>query len=105
MAAGGGPIKYASIVALTVADNTVVAAVPGKQIRLVQSTIGASVAGSIQWKSGTNAKSGALPLAVNAPVVEFCDSGIVETNQGEALVLTVAGAGATVHGHIAYVEV
>lgn len=99
-------VKYASISVNTAADNTIVAAVPGKKIALLGYVLVASGAVTVQWKSGSTARSGAMALAANGGLAVNGDSELplIETTAGEALVLTPGGA-VQVSGHLAYAEV
>lgn len=95
---------YAVINAATSgAGNTIVAAVAGKQIRVVGYVLNALTAVTAQWHSNTTALSG--PIALGATGTLTCENdyqdGHMETVAGEALKLTLGGA-VQVSGHIVY---
>jgi hypothetical protein len=99
-------IKTAVISATSDGDNTVVAAVSGKKIRVVGYVLNVNAAGTVQWKSGAStALSGAMELVdgggVSAPMVTGPGRFWFQTASGEALVLATA-AGVDGLGHVAY---
>lgn len=101
-------MPYAAISASSSGDNTIVAAVTGKKIRVQNYTILAAGAVSITWKSGSTAISGAMPLAANGGMAPSAGTatatgldGVLQTAGGEALVLNLSAAVA-VGGHIRY---
>jgi hypothetical protein len=97
-------LLHATISASASGDNTVVAAVVGKKIRVNNYLIVAAAAVSATWKSGAStSKSGALPLAANGGVAAPGDEKTrwFETAPGEALVLNLSGA-VLVAGHVTY---
>lgn len=95
---------YAAINASTSgANNTIVAAVAGKQIRVMGYVLNGLTAVTAQWHSNTTALSG--PIALGATGTFVCPNdngdGHMETVAGEALKLTLGGA-VQVSGHIVY---
>ena len=97
--------KFAVINAATSGDaNTIVAAVAGKQIRVLSYTLIADAAVTATWKSGTTAISGAMSLPANGGAAPTCQSGVLQTATGEALMMTLGGA-VGVRGHLTYVEI
>lgn len=101
-------MPYAAISVSSSGDNTIVAAVTGRRIRVQNYTIIAAGSVSVTWKSGSNAISGAMPLAANggaAPAAGGPNAngpdGVLETNGGEALILNLSGA-VGVYGHLRY---
>ena len=84
------------------ATATQVAAVTGKQIRLLSLNLVASAAVTAQWRSGAagNLLSGAMTMAAGVPqVLPFQKEGWgIDTTAGERLDLVQAGAG-TIAGH------
>jgi len=97
-------IHFAPINASASGDNTIVAAISGKRIRVVNYFMIAANAVNATWKSGSSASlSGALPLVANVGGV--CPEAVLGwliTTAGEALVLNLSGA-VLVAGHIACV--
>lgn len=102
-------MPFASIDTATSGDNTVVAAVPGRKIRLINYTVIAAGAVSIRWKSGASTNlSGAMSLPQNGGAAPSGSGqspggfiGLLETANGEALVLNLGGA-VQVSGHLTY---
>lgn len=100
------PIKFASVNATADGDNTVVAAVASKKLRVLGERLTSTGAGTIQWKSGGgtvldrfistgNGSGWSYPGGVDAPAVE--------TVSGEALLLNNP-AGVDTVGRISYIE-
>ncbi|NOY41184.1 MAG: hypothetical protein GXP26_05025 [Planctomycetes bacterium] len=87
-----GAIRFAKIDASTSGDNTLVAAVSGKQLRLLGLVLVASGAVSVQLKSGSTEISGPMALATNGILEGHAGWGLMETVAGEALVLNLSGA-------------
>ena len=107
--ADDAPLKRAIIAYVTNGDKTVVTAVPGKRIRLINALITVAAQLPLTWKSGANALSGAMPLGISATAGGGFivpdgpgGAGYIETNTGEALVLNVGTTAIQVGGHIAY---
>jgi hypothetical protein len=103
-------IKYAAISGATSGNNTLVAAVTGKKIRVLAYTLisdsnvdvrfedgagGTALTG--QMEVGTSSDSGGL-------VVPYCPVGHFETSAGTLLNLELSGAVQT-SGHLTYEEV
>lgn len=102
-------IKSAAIAAAGAGDNTVVAGVTGKKIRVLGYILMASAAVNAKWRSATTDKTGLLYPGANggasAPVVsDPSEMFWFETAVGEALVINLSGAIA-VGGHVVYNEV
>lgn len=98
--------KSVALSATSDGNNTVVAAITGKKIRVKGYVLNVNAAGTVQWKSGTStALSGAMELVdgggVSAPLAGPKDGFWFETASGEALVITTA-AGVDALGHVAY---
>lgn len=72
-------------------DNTLLAAVTGKRIRVIGGVLSANGTTAISFKSGTTAISGVIYMGGSgtAKVLPELISGYVETAAGEALVLNV----------------
>jgi hypothetical protein len=102
-------IKRAKIDCASAGDNTVVAAVAGKKIRVLAYVLVVSAAVTVKFMSdvgGTAAAlSGAMSLAANSGVgASFVPAGHVEAVAGKALNFYLGGA-IQVSGHLVYVEV
>lgn len=98
--------KFAPINAASSGDNTIVAAVAGKKIRVLAYTAIANGAVNARWQSGDAGSylSGALPLAAQAGAAPAFGGGLLETASGELLNLELSAA-IQVSGHLTYVEV
>jgi hypothetical protein len=99
--------KFAAIAASSSGDNTVVAAVSGKKIRVLSYTLVAAGAVTCRFEDGAGgtAKSGQMSFAANGGVsVPFSPVGHFETTAGTLLNLELGGAVA-VAGHLCYIEV
>lgn len=106
---GASPIevKYAAVAVASSGDNTIVAAVSGKKIRVISYMLNAAAAVDAKWKSGASTdKTGLLYMAAAGygAIGDYNPSGWFETAVGQALVLNLSAAVA-VGGHISYVEV
>jgi len=103
----GPQFKYATIAA-GAGDNTIVAAVTGKKIRVVAYNLTVTgTAGSLRWESGAGgtALSGLMtPLAGVSINASYCPGGLFETASDALLNLELATYTAAV-GHLTYVEV
>ena len=95
-------IQFVAISASNSGDNTILAGIAGKRIRVLNYLAVAADAVSIKWKSGAGTDlSGAIPLIANVGAV--CPEAVLgwlRTSTGEALVLNLSGA-VLVAGHIA----
>jgi hypothetical protein len=97
--------KFAAIAASASGDNTAVAAVTGKKIRVLAYTVVAAGAVSAKFQSDTTDLTGALSFAANGGAsVAFSPVGHFETASGVALQLNL-GSAVAVGGHLVYVEV
>lgn len=82
----------APIIQAAPGTTEIVAAVPGKRIVLLGYHGTISDIGTLQWKSGSNNKSGAMPVDQRSGfVVPNTGRGIFATNPGEALNITTVG--------------
>ena len=98
--------KYAVINVAGAGNNTLIAAVSGKNIRVLAYTIvvGAAVNVSFEDGAGGTALTGVMELPANGGVsVPFCPVGHFETSDTTLLNLQLSGA-VSVDGHITYVE-
>lgn len=97
-------VKYAVINATASGDNTIVAAVSGKVVRVISYLLIANGTVTATWKQGATNISGPLPLVVNAGAcAPEATRGWMETASNAALILNLSSA-VTVGGHISYVE-
>lgn len=101
-------VKYAVVDAATSGNNTIVAAVTGKKIRLLAGLLTMSgTAVTIRWESGADgtALTGQMtPAQGQSLVYPYCQHGHFETAAGALLNLELGGA-QSVDGHIVYIEV
>lgn len=102
-------MKFVVINASLTGDNTIVAAIVGRKIRVVNYTLISAGAVTVTWKSGATAISGPMPLAANGGMAPSSSVltpsgliGVFETNVNESLVLNLGGAVA-VGGHLTYI--
>lgn len=99
-------VKYAVIDHATSGDNTLVAAVTGKKIRVLSYVLVASGAVTVRFESGASgtALTGQMSLAANGGIsAPFNENGYFETAAGVLLNLELGGA-VSVDGHLSYVE-
>lgn len=99
-------VKQSGINATSLGDNTVVAAVTGKRIRVVAIAFTASANVDVAHKSGaSNTLISAMPVAKYGGIgLNFMPHGFLcETNAGEAYVLNLSGT-CNVRGTVNYVE-
>lgn len=99
--------KRAVIDAATSGDNTIIAAVAGKKLRVYQLVLISAGTVTTRWESGTagNFLSGEMTLAVNTGYAPpWCPAGHFETVAGEALNLQLSGA-VSVDGWLVYAEI
>lgn len=99
--------KFAIIDHATSGDNTVVAAVVGKKVRVLALFLVASAAVTVRFESGAGgtALTGQMQLAANGGfVLPFCPAGWFETAANTLLNLELSGA-TSCDGNLVYVEV
>lgn len=97
--------QFAAIDAATSGDNTIVAAVSGKKIRVLGFFLvsGGTVTARFESDAGGDALTGQMTLAVNVEVAPgYNPAGWFETNAGELLNLELSGA-VSVDGALVYV--
>ena len=107
MLASTGPVKFAVIDAATSGDNTLVAAVTGKKIRVLSLFLVASAAVTVRFESGAGgtALTGQMSLAANGVLsLPFNEQGHFETAAAALLNLELNGA-TSVDGALTYQEV
>ena len=92
-------------------SGEVVAAVAGKRIRVLSYLFSAAALVTVRWDSATTPLSGAMSAAAGTPfsapqgpISAGGTMGIMQTERGEALNLTLGGA-VQVSGHLVYEEV
>jgi hypothetical protein len=88
--------------------STVTAFTPqhGGKIRLLSWHVTVTTAGTIQFVSATaGAISGAMSMAASIGYGQAADFGLMETVAGEALQVTLGGAGANLRGYLVAIEV
>lgn len=101
---GSSTVLFAPINVSSSGDNTVVAGVTSKKIKVLSVVLVAAGAVSVKWRSGTTDLSGAMPLAANSGFVLPSASPVgryFETASGQALNINLSGA-VQVSGHISY---
>lgn len=104
-AVAGLTIKFATIAASSSGDNTLVAAVTAKKIRVLNYVLIANAAVNGKFQSAATDISGLLYMAANGGASSgYSPVGHFQTVAGEALELNLSGAVA-VGGHLSYVEV
>lgn len=98
---GAEQAQFATITTAGTSD-TIVAAISGKRIRVLNYVLLATSASTATWKSNTTAISGVLPVgAYGGAVGPFSPAGHFQTAIGEALKLD-QGSSANVQGHLTY---
>jgi hypothetical protein len=97
---------FAPIAVSASGDNSIVALVSSKKIRVLALKITANGAVNAKWRSSTNDKTGLSYFAAagDGEVLPFNPVGWFETNAGEALQVNLSAAVA-VGGHVTYVTV
>lgn len=97
--------KFASISCASSGDNSIVASVSSKKIRILSYVIVADGTVAVKWRNGTSDITGAMALVVNTGVSSgFCPVGHCETAVTTALNLNLSAA-VGVRGHLTYLEV
>jgi hypothetical protein len=99
--------KFAVIDVASSGDNTILAAVNPKKIRVLSYVLVASAAVTVRFESGASgtALTGQMQLAANGGVVApYNPLGHFETASNTLLNLELSGAN-SVDGHLTYVEV
>lgn len=107
MAFAGSEVKYAVIDAATLGDNTIVAAVTGKKLRVLSLFLVAAAAVTARFESGAGgtALTGQMVLAANGGFsLPFNPEGWFETAAAALLNLELSAA-TSVDGSLSYVEV
>ena len=104
----GDPMTVAQFALFTDADaasNEVIAAVAGKQIRILSYTINAANGeNDVTFQSASTALSGAFEMANNATIHATNEGGLFETAAGEAFNVLMSAATLMV-GHFTFVVI
>lgn len=86
-------------------DNTIVAGIPRRKIRVIKYSFLCADAVIVTWKSSTaGAITGPESYAANGGIADAYDSGIMQTATGEGLVMNLSGA-VSVGGKLTYILV
>jgi len=101
--AGRYPLKQAVIDFATAATHEVVAAVPGKSIRVVSMFFTVGGPCNLTWQSGSTPLTGAMEFADSGGMTHESQDGIMWTTKGEALNLD-SDAVVQLSGTITYFE-
>lgn len=100
-------MQYAPVNVNTATTHAVVAAVPGRRIRLLGYVLVAAGSVTVQWASGSTARTGAMSLIDGHPLTAPPGGDTIDpipylqTEPGEALNLVLGGA-VQVSGHVVY---
>lgn len=97
---------FAPISTNQIGDQTIVAAVAGKQIRVLAYSVVVNAAVVLTWKSSVaGAISGPMSFAANGGIAPpYAPVGILQTVAGEALVLNLS-VGVSIGGSVTYILV
>lgn len=96
--------KYTPVNVSSSGDSELVAAVPGKRLKLISGLAVSAGTVSIKFKSASTDLTGAMPLIANSGfVIPEATAGWIVTAQGEALNINLSGA-VQVSGMIVYEE-
>jgi len=94
-------VRYAQIPQTVAGTTSLVAAVAGKKIVVLNYAVTLSAAGTLKFQSAANDITGAMDFAAQGGAVcPTTEAGWMETNPGEALGIVSTGGAA--RGHIAY---
>jgi len=107
MAYVGTDPKYAAVDVAAIGDNTLVAAVTGRKIRVLACALVAGGAVTVRFESGAGgtALTGQMSLAANGVLtLPYNQAGWFETAAGALLNLELSGA-VSVDGALVYAEV
>ena len=99
-------MKFAVIDDASSGDNTIVAGVTDKKIRVLSYTLVSSGTVTARFESGASgtAKTGQMNLVANSVVSAASSDGLFETAASALLNLELS-AGVSVDGHLSYIEV
>jgi hypothetical protein len=101
---------FVAVNASSSGNNTIVSAITGRKIRVVNYTLISAAAVTVTWKSGSSTNiSGPMALAANGGMAPSSSAltpagmiGVFETSSGESLVLNL-GSAIAVGGHLTYI--
>jgi hypothetical protein len=96
--------KFSVIQAATLGDNLLVAAVPGKRIKVIGYRLSASGSVTVKFRSNTSDITGLAFMSANQNTGKPGNPGLFRTNPGEALNLNLS-ANVAVGGHLTFCEV
>ena len=99
----GAIVQQAAVTFASQTNNTVIAGVLGKTIKILQLLLVGGGNVNITLKSGTTALSGAIPLAANSAFSLNYNQLPLSCNSGDAFIIT-ADAGSQVSGIVWYVQ-
>jgi hypothetical protein len=100
-------VKFAKIDTATSGNNTIVAAVSGRKIRVVAACVHAAGNVTVKFQSGASGTdlTGAMTVTATGPIqLMYCQFGHFETAAGSLLNMVLGGV-VQVSGWVAYVEV
>ena len=97
-------IQFAKVDTAASGANEIIPAITGRSIRVMNYQLQAAGSVAVTWKSGTTALTGAMSLGTAGGVNVASPLGLLQTNTGEALNLTLGGA-VQVSGHVGYIVV
>lgn len=104
-------MRYAPINITTSGDNTIVASISFRMIRVLSYVLTTDTAMTVTWKSGSTNLSGAMNMPANTslvipfgPITPMGLVGSLQTNFDEALIINTDTNG-NLTGHISYIEV
>lgn len=98
------PVKFAKIVATTVGNTSLVSAVAGRTIRVINYAVISDTAQAIKFTDTSGDLTGAMTVSVSGGLTVHSEAGVFETTKGEPLNINLAAI-SVVGGHIAYIEV
>lgn len=99
-------VHYAVIDSASLGDNTIVAAVAGKVIRVIHYKIWAVGAVACRFESGAGGEplTGQMSLSIADGHESYCPEGLFQTEAGDLLNLELSTA-VSVDGHLSYIWV
>ena len=99
-----GAVRFAKVDVNSLGDNTIIAAVAGKKLRLLGVVLVAAGIVTVKIKSDSTDLTGPMDMAANGTLESHTAWGLLETSAGEALVLNLSSA-AEVAGCLQYQEI
>lgn len=99
------PLKYVAVAATADGDNTIIAAVAGKKLRIVQAFLTSTTTGLVGFKNGAGSTVFSIHSLAGSGQPMFPNVGwVMETSVNTAFILNTT-AGQDVHGFVVYAEV